>query len=273
MKMFSIAAIAFAITGLAGAAEEPAVKPVAASTQAEQEALPVGSPIETSGKVTSIHSVPMVGISDPHMIVKLEDEQGAVDIVDLGATSVLKENGIEPKQGQQFWINGRVGKINDKFLIVAEQISESKLVTIERASHLREETVKHSEAQPVNTSTVAKTGTDPKAAKTETVDAGQKLRTVEGTVIHSRHVKIEGEAEEHVLAKIQTESGIAVIDLGTCPAMPNALDLTAGKMVVATGYVGQLNGKPIIMADSVGNLSGIQRTAAATIAAPKSATK
>ena len=38
-----------------------------------------------------------------------------------------------------------------------------------------------------------------------------QVRTVEGTVIHTRDIKIEGEPEEHVLAKLQTEGGIVVV--------------------------------------------------------------
>ena len=272
MKMLSIATIAFVFTGLAGAVEETTAKTVPASSQAEQEGAPVGTPVQTFGKVTSMHSVNMVGVSDPHMVVKIQTEQGDTDIVDLGSTAELKTNGIEPKEGQKLWVEGRVGKINDKFLIVAERLSETKLVMVTRTTPLREETIKHAEARNdgkeiknvAETKDVkeVKDGQDVvKVAKTETVDAGQQVQTIEGTVIHTRHVKIEGEADEHVIAKIQTENGIAVIDLGTCAAMPNAVDLTVGKSLAATGFIGKLNGKPIILADSVGNLNGIQRPA------------
>lgn len=279
MKIFSIATIAVVMSGFAYAAEEPAVKPVSHTT-AEQEGKPIGTPVETSGKVMSIHSVPMVGTTAPHTIVKIETEQGDTDIVDLGSAEELKTNGIEPKEGKQLWVDGRVGTINDKFLIVAERLSESKLVQITRTSDLTEETVKHAdkvktgsnttadqttnERKDVNATQPASEAKDPQAPKTETVDANQKARTVAGKVVHTRHVRIEGEADEHVIAKIQTESGIAVIDLGTCPAMPNNVNLTDGQTIFATGFVGQLNGKPIILADSVGNTSTIQRPALAT---------
>lgn len=258
MKILSIPAIAFVCAGLVGAAETPSEKPVPSSTQAEQEGAPVGSPVQTSGKVTSMHSLDLAGVSDPHMLVKLQNEQGDIDIVDLGPTSVLKTSGIEPKEGQQFWVDGQVGKINDKFLIVAERLSQSPLILIPRSAPLREETTKHAEARKDTPATQA-VSSDKNAPKTETIDAGQQVRTVEGTVLHSKHMMIEGDANEHVLAKLQTEHGIAVIDLGTCQAMPNAIDLTVGKRLAATGYVGQLNGRPIILAESVGNLNNLQR--------------
>src|SRR4029077_1170881 len=108
MKILSIAAVAFAFTGIASAVEDSTAKPVPVSNQAEQEGKPVGTQVETSGKVVSMHSAPMVGLPDAHMLVKLETEQGDTEIVDLGSTAELKTSGIEPKQGQQLWIDGRV---------------------------------------------------------------------------------------------------------------------------------------------------------------------
>lgn len=262
MKIFSLASAAFALALFAGAEEAPP-KPTPDSAQAEQDGAPVGSPVQTAGKVISTHSCPMVGVDAPHMLVKIETEKGDTDIVDLGSTAELKTNGIEPKEGQKLWVDGRVGKVNDKFLIVAERLSESKLVTIARTSPLREETVKHAEARTEGSGaqeTKVSDAKDPKAPKTMSVDAGQQIRTVEGTVLRSRKVNIEGENGEHVIVKLQTENGTAVVDLGLCSAMPNLVDITDGKSIAATGYVGQLNGKPIILADSVGNLSRIQRT-------------
>lgn len=265
MRMFSLASAAFALALYAGA-EETTPKPTPDSAQAEQDGAPVGSPVQTAGKVISMHNCPMVGVSDPHTLVKIETEKGDTDIVDLGSTAELKTSGIEPKEGQKLWVDGRVGKVNDKFLIVAERLSESKLVLIARTSPLREETVKHAEARTEGKGTQeAKAGTDtkdPKTPKTITVDAGQQIRTVEGTVMRSRKVNIEGETGEHVVVKLQTESGTAVVDLGLFSAIPNTVDLKEGNSIAATGYVGQLNGKPIIVADTVGNLNRIQRTVA-----------
>jgi len=257
MKMLSIAAIAVVFTGLNWAAEELAVKPIPTGTKAEQDGAPVGTAVQTAGKIASMHVCPMVGVSDPHMIVKIDTAEGDTDIVDLGSVAELKTSGIEPKQGQQLWVDGRVGKINDKFLIVAERLSESKLIMITRTTPLREETVKHAEAR--SDSKEITPSTEVKAPKVVTVDPGQQVRTVEGSVIHTRHVKIEGETNDHMLAKVQTENGIVVLDLGNCDALPANVNLLAGQSLAATGFVGQLNGKPIILANSMGNLNTISR--------------
>jgi hypothetical protein len=268
MRTLSVSFIALVFAGYAGAADEATAKPAETGTQAAQEAAPVGTPVYTSGKVTSMHSVPLVGIETPHILVKLQTEQGDTEVVDLGSAAELKRNGIEPKQGQQLWVDGQVGQINGKFLIVAEILSENKMMFIKQETPLSEESVKHANAgkdgHDVNavtskTAPETKDGREPHAAKTETVNAGEGERTVTGTVIHTLHVKIEGEADEHVLAKLQTSTGIAVVDLGTCPAMPNTVSLVEGQTVVTTGSVGQLNGKPIIVANSVGNTSSAQR--------------
>ena len=264
MRILSIVAIAaFVVSAVVRAADDK----VAASEQApvasqlEQQDVQVGSNAQVFGKVVSIHNCDLAGMSDPHVLVKLESAPGDVEVVDLGSVAEFKSNGIEPRQGQQFWVDGRVGTINGQLLVVAERLSESKLVTIIRQAPLRGETTKQHAAHHAETGAAneAKDVNDGYAAKTETVDADQQFRTIQGTVVHTSRMKIDGELNEHVLAKIQTESGIAVLDLGTCSTMPNNVDLTVGKSIAASGFVGDLNGKPIILADSVGNLSSIQR--------------
>ena len=273
MRLLSLVAIAaLFVSGMSRAAQEDTVKPAApqqpaAAGQAQGQSEKVGALTETSGKIVGLFNVQLVDLADPHVLVKIKTDQGETDIVDLGTAAELKSNGIEPHDGQQLFVSGRVGRINDKELLVAENLSESKLVTITRTTPLREESVKHAAAR--NDGTAVSSGKDAaKDGKTESADAGLQVRTVEGSVIHVRNIKIEGEAEEHVLAKLQTEDGIVVVDLGSPTTLPK-VDLTAGQWVAATGFVGHLNSKPIILADSVGNLSSIKRPAAK--AAPEAA--
>jgi len=259
MRILSIIAIAALVVSVTSkAADNDTAKPYApavAAGQVDNQALQVGARTETSGKVVSLHTCQLVGMSDPHLLVKIKTEEGELDIADLGSAADLKSDGIEPKEGQQLWISGKVGKINDKPLIVAENLSESKLVTIARTAPLREESEKHAAAR-----SEGKDAASGKDAKTEKVDAGMQVRTIEGTVIHTRNLKIEGEPEEHVLVKLQTESGIVVVDLGTTTTTPK-VNLSEGQVLAATGFVGHMNNKPIIVADYVGNLSSIQRPA------------
>ncbi|HEY3319258.1 MAG TPA: hypothetical protein VGP72_02135 [Planctomycetota bacterium] len=240
----------------------PTPEQTAAAGQARDQAVQVGLPTQTSGKVVSLHTVKLVGMPDAHVLVKIQGEDGEMDIADLGTAADLKSNGIEPREGQQLWVIGRVGKINDKALIVAEHLSESKLVTIVRTAPLREESEKHAAARTEGKDSVS--GKDGTAAKTVSLDADMQVRTVEGTVIHTRKVKIEGELEEHLFAKLQTESGIVVLDLGAATTLPK-VDLGEGQLVAATGFVAHLNSKPIIVADSIGNLSSIQRVAVGAV--------
>ena len=267
MKILSVVAIAaFVVAGLAGAADDKglvAAGQAPAGSETDSKDMPVGTTAQVFGKIVSIHNCNIVGMPDAHVLAKLESAPGDVEIVDLGSAAELKSNGLEPHEGQQLWVEGRVGKINGKALVVAETLSESKLVTITRQAPLREETVKHADARQAGAvaGNEAKDAKDIKAPKVETVDAGQRFLSVEGNVVHTRHVKIEGESFEHILAKLQTENGIVVLDLGMCSTMPESVDLTAGKSVAASGLVGQLNGKPIIVAETVGNQSIIHRPA------------
>ena len=276
MKILSIVAMsAMVLTGFARAADQaaatadpvPNTNPIVPGTPPvppTENEMTVGAPAEVFGKVIGMHSCTLVGVADPHLLVKLESAPGDVDIVDLGSTAELKANGIEPKEGQTFWVDGRVGKVNGKPLVVAETVSESKLVTINHQA-LRVETTKHADARQAdgnaapNPAQAPAQDKGPNVPKTETVDAGQDIRTIDGVVLHSRHVRIEGESFEHVMAKVQTDNGVVVLDLGTCSALPASVDLTVGKSIAASGYVGRLNGKPIIMAESVGNLTSIER--------------
>jgi hypothetical protein len=261
-----VAAAAIVVTGLAGAAEgdiatSDATAPVAHPVEQD---IQIGATASVFGKVISLHNCSMVGMTEQHVLAKLESAPGDVEIVDMGTVGELKSDGIEPKQGQQFWIEGRVGAINSKPLVIAERVSESKIVIITRQAPLREETTKHAEAQhnqQVDAGSLPLTtdAKDPKAPKTETADAGEKVLLIAGNVIHTRHVSIEGESFQHVLAKVQTENGIVVLDLGTCSTLPANVDISDGRAIAASGVVGHLNGKPVLLAESVGNLTGIQR--------------
>jgi len=258
MRILSVVVMAALVAVGAAVAVESAAPEKAAVVVAPDPASEVGTSAQVFGKITSMHTVNIVGMADPHVVVKLESAPGDVEIVDLGSSMALKNNGVEPHLGQQFWVDGQVGKINGKPLVVAETISESKLVTIDRQP-LSEETTKHAAARQADASAgnEAKDVKRSDEPKTETASANPQVQTIEGTVVHTRHVKIEGDAAEHILAKLQTDNGIAVVDLGTTP--PNNVDLAAGKPIAASGIVGHLNGKPIILAESVGNLIDIQR--------------
>ena len=232
MKMLSIATLAFAFMSLFTTAED--VKPAVN--------VPLGTPIQTAGKVSSMHCCAMTGMTDTHTLVKLETAQGATDIIDLGPTAELKSNGIEPKEGQQFTVVGRVGKINDTYLIVVEKMTEPKAMTMSHMMDMKDGK-----------------GGMAMGAKMEGMDANHACCTVEGTVLSTLKVKMDGEPEEHFVSKIQTDKGIAVVDLGCCSALPDTVKLTEGQNLAATGFVGELNGKPIIMADSCGNLCHVKR--------------
>lgn len=283
MRILSLVAMAaLVVSGTAKAADEavaqpPALPKTVPADHVEEQPEKVGTPMQTSGKIVSMHACKLVGVTDPHVLVKIQTEDGDTDIVDLGTAADLKSSGIEAREGQCLWVSGRIGRINDKELLVAENLSESKLVTIVRTAPLREETEKHAAARGEDKDAATArdskdvasakydkdvaSAKDGKEAKTVNVDAGMQVRTVEGAVIHTRNLKIEGEAEEHVFCKLQTEDGIVVVDLGNKTALPK-VDLSEGQAVAVTGFVGHCNTKPIIVADSVGNMSSIKNEVA-----------
>lgn len=262
MRLLSILTFA-AVTlgGVLNAADEAGVETptdheTAGADQEEVAEEDVGAPAQTSGKVIATHTCKMVGLADPHIMVKVLTETGETDIVDLGSAEDLKSGGFEPREGQQLWVSGRVGTINDKKLLVAESLSESKLITIERTTLLREESQLHEAARKeARDAAAVKEAEKPGSAG---IGSDLPVRVVEGTVIHTCKVAIDGQQEGHLLCKLKTEGGIVVVDLGVSGAIPK-VDLSEGQWVVATGFVGDLNDKPIIVADSVGNLRSIKR--------------
>jgi len=250
---------AFVLAGALSAAETTPAPDPKSSAVSPNEMDRIGSLAQISGKVTTVKTVSMVGIADPHLMVKITSEDGDMDIVDLGSAAELKANGLDPKEGQQLWVYGRVGRINEKPLVFAESVSDTKLIAINRTTPLREESVKHAEARKDGKD--AKVAADGKDGKG--VECCMFVRTLEGTVMQTSRLKVEGEAEEHMLAKLQTDDGVAAIDLGAASALPK-VNLGEGQMVAVTGFVGRLNDKPIIIADTVGNLSSIQRANSAS---------
>jgi len=261
MRMMSlVASAAFAVAGFVGAADAP--KP--ADVDVQEAAM--GTPAHTSGKITSSHSLEMVGSNDPHILIKLKGDDGETDVVDLGLASELKANGIEPKDGMELWIDGRVGKINDKPVLVAESICTTKMIKVSRNVKLREESKDNAEARGTNPE--AKGPKDRSAPKTVTVDPGMISRTVDGTVMNSRKIKVEGQTSEHVLVKLQTEGGIVVVNLGPSEKMAK-VDISEGKLIAVNGIVGKMNDRPIIIAETVGNLTAVEWPAGASAAEQK----
>lgn len=261
MRQFSIAA---AVCLLAACALSAADKPQGDASDNDESQL--GMRAEASGKITGVREVEMVNKDDKHMIIKLLGDDGETDIVDLGAADELKAGGIDPKEGSSLFVHGRIGKLNDRMVLVAESVSNTKMLKLSRHSGLREETQKHAEKRGA-TGEGAATADAPAegnakniAPKKVSVDAGMQSRTVDGVILGSRKVKVEND-EEHQLVKIQTEGGVAVVDLGPVSKMPQ-VDLTDGKLIAASGMVGKMNDRPIIFADSVGNLTSINWPAA-----------
>ena len=233
--------------------EMDATKPKADATKTEEPLALVGMPVHTSGKVVKMCAIQLVGVESPHVLVKIETEKGATDIVDLGTAADLKSNKIEVCVGTQLWVSGRIGRINDRELIVAEALSESKFISITRTTSLNEESERYAATRGAG-----QDGAPAADGKASTVDANMAVRVVDGTVISTQKLHLEGEPEAHTMAKLQTELGIVIVDLGLASEIPE-VDLSVGQPVAVTGFVGHCNDKPIIVADMVGNLSIIKR--------------
>ena len=270
MRILAIIATASLAFGVARAAENEATSVQACQVDRSER---IGTPTQVEGRVLSTHTVELTDPGEAHVLVKLESDQGETRVVDLGAASTLKNSGIDPQVDQELFVDGRAGRMNEKPIVIAERISTAKIVQINRNAPLRTETQKHADNRASNASTDNTKDMKQGEPKAETTDPGMPMRTVEGTIMHTRNVAIQGEAEEHVLAKITVAAGgIVVIDLGPRSTLPK-VNLDEGQSLAATGVIGRLNEKPIILADSVGNLSSIERAEKPTSVTAPDATK
>lgn len=76
---------------------------------------------------------------------------------------------------------------------------------------------------------------------------------VRGTVLGARTIRLQGEPQEHVLAKIRTEQGeTAVIDLGPEPLLRRQqLTLRRNQQIEVMGVPGRIQGQPVVVAANV----------------------
>jgi hypothetical protein len=78
--------------------------------------------------------------------------------------------------------------------------------------------------------------------------------TVQGTLLDARLVNLQGEADRHVLAKVQTqEYGTMIIDLGPHQQVRQQLSqkqvrLRSGQDLTLSGVPGRINDRPVLMA-------------------------
>ncbi len=86
---------------------------------------------------------------------------------------------------------------------------------------------------------------------------GIRQRMVAGKISDTKELSIEGQKEDHVLAKIETMHGnTVVVDLGPRKTMPN-VSLNNGAELAVFGTVGRLNGFPLIIAEKAAEIHEI----------------
>lgn len=239
MKKLSVfcAALLFSMTLAVSAADEKADKEMDASS-------PIGIQAEASGKIVSTFVCKCDGTDVEHTFIKVKGADGEMDVVDLGPTTELKSNNFEAKEGQQIFVSGRVGTMNDKPILFAETFSEAKLITVERS--------------PVVASAEKKDGHTAADHKkmAETGKEEECFHSVEGRVLGTRMVTFENSKDEQVFAKLQTDDGVVIVCLGPKAGL-SKIDVSDGQSITVAGYMARLNGKPFIKAHAAGNMNPI----------------
>lgn len=83
---------------------------------------------------------------------------------------------------------------------------------------------------------------------------------IQGRVIDTRDVPLEGRRGAHRLVKVRTSAGrILVADLGRRDRLDKDVKLRRGESIALRGYWGRINGRPVLFATHIADLIPIDR--------------
>lgn len=80
-----------------------------------------------------------------------------------------------------------------------------------------------------------------------------------GKLVDTREVRVQGQEQPFLLAKIATRSGRTVIaNLGPRDQLPKSVRLQRGEQVAITGQLGRINDQPVIIAHTFANVVDLE---------------
>ena len=168
---------------------------------------------ELSGTIREIREFNLAGFDQPHKIARVETGEGRVAKVDFGPTDQLQN--VNLQQGDEVTVRGRRGMINDRPLLMAQEITKGQqTATIRRPSD-------------------------------------RMLKRVRGQVQGTREANFRGRREPHVIARVNLRGGrTAPIILGPKSKVSN-LNLSEGDSVAMLVRPGRLNGRLAMIAEQI----------------------
>jgi hypothetical protein len=165
------------------------------------------------GTVQSVMTKNLARMDEPHTLITLRNQQGKTVKADLGPESKLK--GVNLQKGERVTVFGTKGTINDKPVLMAEQITFNG----ERHRiHLPKD---------------------------------QGLKRIRGEIKSTHSTQFRGVDQGHLIARVQLDSGRTVpVNLGPESDFQD-LDLQRGDEISALVSQGRMNGQRAFIAEQV----------------------
>jgi len=215
---------AFAIPVNAQLADEPELREKPrAETETEQDKVTVH---QVAGTVVRDKTVEVRGQDIEHQVVLLQTEADDYVIADLGPVENLQE--MDVQQGRQLTLAGILGRVSDRPVIFANQVSaDGKTIEIDRPE-------------------LARPGIEPRG-----MDFSRSME-VTGEIVAEKSVDVENVADKNKVVLLERERGDSIVaDLGPEGGLDD-MALDTGEQVRVEGRLAQIGERLVLLANKVG---------------------
>ncbi len=201
---------------------------------------------------------------EEHLLAKVRLEGGRAVVLDLGPSQQIRDAKVRFRRQQQVTATARRGEpFRDMPLLVVDHYAtEDGTVVVIREGRL--DVGRYSELEGAQAGREAGTlpagapRPDAPGSRLDAAAAATNLVAV-GEVLEVRDVRIKGAEQQHALAKLRLDSGkTLVVDLGKREGLRD-VKLAPRDRIGVIGSMGRINGKPVLVADMVGDLTVIER--------------
>jgi hypothetical protein len=219
-----------------------------------------------SGKVKSSREFSIQGRRQPHLLAKIETQQGKTVVIDLGPAQRLSQQNREVSEGDQVRARGESGRINGYPVLIVDRLVGDNQVTVIRSTMSQRD-------QQRRSTTRADRGQQQRGQMNRSyrqqqdhwqrqADQRQRNRVkMTGKLVDLRGVNVKGINEQHRLGLLELEDGRrVVVDFGADQNIGNDLKLNRNEKIIVEGRKGRVNDRPVIFAERIADIATIDRT-------------
>lgn len=215
------------------------------------------------GEVVDVRSQRLAD-GEEHLLAKVRLHDGRTVVLDLGLREWIRDAKVRFRRQQRVTATAHRGEpFRDvPLLVVDHYATDDGTVVVIREGRLDVGRYDELEgAQQDRAGGTLPAGAPRAGAPESRLDAGAAATDLVavGEVLEVRDVRIKGAAQQHALAKLRLDSGkTLVVDLGKREGRRD-VKLAPRDRIGVIGSMGRLNGKPVLVADMVGDLTVIDR--------------